>query len=32
MATLAAVVGGAVVLLSKSGNGKRLPSRSGRYR
>jgi hypothetical protein len=32
MATLAALVGGTVVLLSKSGNGKRLPSRSGRYR
>ncbi|WP_426058416.1 hypothetical protein [Hymenobacter sp. B1770] len=32
MATLAAVVGGAVVLLSKSGDSKRLPSRKGRYR
>ncbi|HEX8660008.1 MAG TPA: hypothetical protein VF690_20865 [Hymenobacter sp.] len=32
MATLAAVVGGAAVLLGRNGSSKRLPSRTGRYR
>jgi len=32
MATVAALVGGAVVLLSRNGRGQRLPSRTGRYR
>ena len=31
MATLGAIVAGTVVLLSRNGSGKRLPSRSGRY-
>lgn len=31
LATVAAIVGGAVVLLNRNGSGKRLPSRTGRY-